>query len=74
DRLKLKGQKLLLAYPYFVFLLPLFFVLHGLNENFGFVKFRDGLELWLVYSAVLVVLFGIFFLLLKKSVKAALLH
>jgi len=73
DRLKLQARKALASYPYFVFLLPLFFVFHGLNENFGFVKFRDGVELWLQYSVALLVFFGLFLLLFKQHVKAAIL-
>jgi len=72
DRFKPQVEKALAFYPYFVFLLPLFFVLHGLNENFGFVNLSDGIELWAVYSVIMLVLFGLFLLLLKKPVKAAL--
>ena len=71
DLLKARIQKWLVGFPYFVFLLPLFFVLHGLNENFGYVRFRDGLQLWLMYSISILIFFGLFFLLFKRYVSAA---
>ncbi|MBL7744213.1 MAG: sulfatase-like hydrolase/transferase [Chitinophagaceae bacterium] len=45
-------------YPCFVFLLPVFFVLHGCTENYDFVPFKDAVLLTglyiLVSSAILV--------------------
>jgi hypothetical protein len=46
--------------PLFLFLLPVFFVLHGFRENYDFVPVRDALHLtglYLLASAVLIVIF-----------------
>ncbi len=37
--------------PWFLFLLPVFFVFHGSNENFGFISFTDAFKLILFYTA-----------------------
>lgn len=56
--------------PLFVFLLPLFFVLHGFNEYYDLVPIRPALLLLLRYLAASLVLYGVFFLLLKNNRKA----
>lgn len=56
--------------PLFVFLLPLFFVLHGFNEYYDLVPIRPALLLLLWYLAASLVLYGVFFLLLKNNRKA----
>jgi len=53
-------------------LLPAFFVFHGYVANIPFVRFTDCIGLAGVYCAAALVLFGLFFLLLKQPLKAAL--
>lgn len=59
--------------PFFLLLLPLFFFLHILNENFAPVLFKDCLLLIVAGIATSLCLYGLFFLLYKNSRKAALL-
>ncbi|MCW3118933.1 MAG: hypothetical protein JWM28_3015 [Chitinophagaceae bacterium] len=60
--------------PFYILLLPLFFVLHGVRENFGFIMLSDAASLWLFYSAVILLLYLVlFFLYRKKQQKAGLL-
>src|SRR6476661_8091237 len=59
-------------YPLFLYLLPVFFVLHGSMENYDFVPLKDAVMLTGLY-----LLFGILFLILfrliyKNWMKAAL--
>jgi len=72
ERIKSRGKILLAAYPYFVFLLPAFFVIHGMNENFGYVAPEDAWRLWLVYTGCAITCFGIFYIIYRRRVKAAL--
>jgi Sulfatase len=66
----LKSQ-ILYSLPWFLFLLPVFFVFHGSNEHFGFIPFSDAMQLILVYTAVAVAgAFIIKFLLRKKGLAA----
>jgi len=58
---------------YFLFLLPVFFVLHGFMVNYGSVKLRDALLLTLLYCSVALVLVGLSWLYYRNMVKAALL-
>lgn len=58
-------------YPYHLLLLPLFFVLHGFLENYPFVAGGNTMLLFLAYSGVAIILFGVFYLLLKCIRKAA---
>jgi Sulfatase len=51
-------------YPFFVFLLPVFFVLHGFTENYNFIPVDDALlltGLYLVSSIVLTLLSWLFY-------------
>ncbi|MEP7230281.1 MAG: sulfatase-like hydrolase/transferase [Ginsengibacter sp.] len=57
--------------PWYLFLLPLFFVMHGFVENFGFINFWDVLILATTYVAGAIILFFLIFLLFKNRVKAA---
>ncbi|MBC7827325.1 MAG: sulfatase-like hydrolase/transferase [Chitinophagaceae bacterium] len=49
--------------PYFLILLPIFFVLHAYAENYGFISFRDTFTLTALYlaMALLIYLFSYFF-------------
>ncbi len=59
--------------PLFLLLLPFFFFLHILNENFAPVLFNDCFLLILAGMAMSLCLYGLFFLFYKNSRKAALL-
>ena len=58
--------------PFFVCLLPIFFVLHGCAENFGFVPLADALLLIAIYLSVSILFFGLFWLVYRNFAKAAL--
>ena len=62
----------LLRLPYFPFLLPLFFVLHGFVENSSFISLRNCYGLLLFYLLIAVALYGLFFLFYRNAAKAAL--
>jgi hypothetical protein len=55
---------------YFIFLLPLYFVLHGLVENYGSVTISTCLILVAKYQVATLVLLGIFSLLFRSWRKA----
>jgi hypothetical protein len=57
---------------YFVFLLPVFFVLHGLNEYLFFVPLTAAVRLLLIYTLGGIVCGLIFFLLFRSSKQALL--
>ncbi|HVM89823.1 MAG TPA: sulfatase-like hydrolase/transferase [Puia sp.] len=59
-------------FAFYLFLIPLFFVLHGSVENFGLIGIRDCLFLVFVYVAATIFLYFIFSLLLKNHRKTAL--
>ena len=58
--------------PYFLFLLPLFFVFHVCSENQGLVPVRLGLSIFLEFCLVGLLLTGLFYLIIKDFRKAAL--
>jgi hypothetical protein len=58
--------------PIFLLLLPLFFVLHGINEQHGFIPFKDAALLLLLYLIAATALFGLCRLFLNNNSKAAL--
>ncbi len=60
------------AWPFFLLLLPFFFMLHMLNENFAPGLGATVLEQVFLYFAIALVLNFFFFLLLKEVRKAAL--
>ena len=66
-------QKLLSGKGVYVFLIPLFFVLHGYNENFGLIGAGDCLILVFTYLAWSVVIYLLAWLLFRNLLKAALL-
>src|SRR5258706_5159747 len=58
-------------YPFFLYLLPVFFVLHGSLENYDYVPLKDALlltGLYLGFSVLFLVLFRLFY---KNWLKAA---
>ena len=58
--------------PFFVFLLPVFFVLHGYRENLGYIHPAEAILLTGVYLIGSAVVFGLAFLFYRNTVKAAL--
>jgi hypothetical protein len=65
-------KKLLQHTPVFLFLLPVFFVLHGVNENFGYINVPDCLLLMITYTGAAALLYFLFLPFLKNYVRAAL--
>ena len=62
-----------LSRPFFLLLLPLFFVLHNFIENFKVMAVREAGILLLAYTAASIILAFIFKLLLRNWNKASLL-
>lgn len=58
--------------PAFFLLLPIFFVLHGIRENRGFVTLADSLPLLGIYIIAAVALYALCWLLFRNHIKAAL--
>ncbi|AXY75702.1 hypothetical protein D3H65_17705 [Paraflavitalea soli] len=58
--------------PLFLLLLPVFFVVHGMLENFGFIPFPDAAALCLIYLVAAILLAAIFYLFFRSVTKAAL--
>lgn len=58
--------------PFFVFLLPLFFVLHGYTNYSAYLQWQQLIPLLLIYLAASAVLYLLFKLLVKHPVKAGL--
>jgi hypothetical protein len=63
-------KKILETYPFYVFLLPLFFVLHGYRENFGYIQPGDAFVLAGVYSLGALLCYLFFLLLYRRSAAA----
>jgi Kef-type K+ transport system membrane component KefB len=66
-------KKTLTQYGLYVLLIPIFFVLHGYNQNFGLIGFTDCLLLLTTYCAAVSVLYLLTKLFFKNAQKAALL-
>ena len=62
---------ILKKYPWFLYLLPAFFVLHGFIENYGFVPVKDSIVLAGMYIGVGIMLMLLFRLFYKNWLKAA---
>jgi len=58
--------------PLFLLLLPVFFVVHGMLENFGFIPFSDAATLCLTYLVATIILTALFYLFFRSLTKAAL--
>lgn len=59
-------------YPFFLLLLPIFFVIHGFNEAFAYTSFSDCAILMALYAAAAFLLFAVFRLLFANIAAAAL--
>ena len=59
-------------YPLYVLLVPVFFVLHGYNENFGFIGTGDIMLLLTLYSIGSLLVFALFYFLYRDRLKAGL--
>ncbi|WP_127130019.1 sulfatase-like hydrolase/transferase [Pseudoflavitalea rhizosphaerae] len=58
--------------PYFIFLLPLFYVLHGYLEFIGFASFSTLLPLLLTYFGCIILLWLLLIFIFRNKIKAAL--
>jgi len=65
-------KKLLQNTPVFLFLLPIFFVLHGVNENFGYIDVPDCLLLMFTYTGACALLYFALLPFFRNYIKAAL--
>ncbi len=65
-------KKILSERGFYVFLIPVFFVLHGALQNFGFVLFRDCFFLVLSYLAATTLIFLLSWLIFRNHLKTAL--
>lgn len=65
-------MKRISAFPLFLFLLPVFFVLHGCMENYDFVPVKDVLLLTGLYCGVSALLVLFFWLFYRDIIKAGL--
>jgi len=50
-----------------VLLLPLFFVLHGLIENYGLVSFKQAVSVWWQYEMAVILLVLFFFFITRRA-------
>ena len=66
-------KKNLSTYGLYVFLIPVFFVLHGYNQNFGLISFKDCLVLLFTYCFAAALIYFFVGLIFKVSQKKALL-
>src|SRR5436190_1627692 len=73
EKMKINLVNILKTYPLFVFLLPLFFVLHGYNVFYPLIPASDLLLLTCLYLAGAILLFFLFWFIYKKWSKAAVL-
>ena len=64
-------KRLIWSFPLFIFLLPLFFVLHHNNQLFGFIPLRESIIAMLLSSAFLACCFGVFIVLNRSKLEAA---
>ena len=65
-------KKILQQTPLFLFLLPVFFILHGYAENFGNITIANCLLLLVAYTGAAALLYFIFLFFLGDYIKAAL--
>ncbi|MES1226744.1 MAG: hypothetical protein ABUT20_65320, partial [Bacteroidota bacterium] len=61
-------KSLFRKWPLYVLLLPVFFVLHGVRENFGFILPADYLPLILFYCIAAMTIYLLFYLLYRKPI------
>lgn len=60
------------TWPLYIFLLPVFFVLHGVKEHFGFIYPKDFIPLILLYCGVSLFIFSLLYAIYRKVIKAGL--
>ena len=58
--------------PFFLFLLVLFFCLHGSVENYGYLNVHEVVMVGILMFFAVVLLFGVFFLFTRNSILASL--
>ena len=58
------------GHPFFLYLLPLFFVFHGFMENYFLIPVSACVLLLLKYLCVTIILHGLFFFFLRNNCKA----
>src|SRR4051794_1899046 len=66
-------KKLLSKNGIYIFLIPVFFVLHGYVENFGLIEGRDALLLLLSYIISVTIVYFLVWLFYRNHLKASLL-
>lgn len=64
-------NRFLNKYPFFLCLLPLFFILHGCIENIGLIPLREASILFLKYTGAAILIAFLAWLLLKDMLKAS---
>ncbi len=64
-------RSFLSAVPLFLYLLPVFFVVHGFYEGYHLIVIKDGILVLAKYLLIAVLLHGLFLLYFKNSLKAA---
>jgi len=65
-------MKLNLKHPFFLYLLPLFFVFHGYTENYNYIPVKDATLLTGTYLGFALVFAGLFWLGYRVIINAAL--
>lgn len=63
-------KSLITRYPLFLYLLPVFFVVHGFTENYDFVPAKDALLLAGLYIISSLIISLVFWLLYRNFTKA----
>jgi len=58
---------------FYIFFIPVFFVLHGYNENFGQIGFAECMTLLITYWAVTIIIYSTAWLFYRNHLKASLL-
>ncbi len=61
------------VFPWYIFLLPLFYILHVYNDYFGILNITIALRYLVYYLLLSITIFSIAFLLFKNSAKAGIL-
>lgn len=59
-------------HPYFLLLMPLFFCLHGGEQNFGFIELQEVVEIFVVLAGGILIVFFIFYFFSKNGSLSAL--
>src|SRR4030095_5233225 len=70
--MKIKLANIIRRHILFLFLLPIFFVLHGVMEKYDFVPLGPALTLTALYIGASLVLCGLFWLWYRNLTKSAL--